>query len=365
MPIYNKALVEDVRAMPGAKHTFLKQVCATGASRYRNAIEALVDPLAAPLANRASELLTSLDNRRFFQGHAEVLAATLLSRGAFRPKTLTKPGPMIVSERLNGQTLNLMVTSFIFKHHPPEQDPRMERLLAALNRVSGDQRFMVVVRRWKPEDLDLERIRRAVDFWLERMDDAMWDGRYATYEDDRVHLEFGVTGERAAPGSARVACTMGPFLSPASIASIEARTVAAMSNYVHGPRADTPLILACVADRPWAITPGYLRDFLYGKPTWQACVPDNGGPEFGYADTPAPCLFRHPAYHKLSGVLLLGRDPNDPTRLTGSTFLNPWADLVLNPSDVPMLPVMTTKRIEDELTVLSWQRRDKTSATLL
>jgi hypothetical protein len=124
MRLYNKELVTDVRAMPGAKHTFLKQVCASGASRYRNAIEALVDPLAEPLSERAAELLTSLDNRRFFQGHAEVLAATLLSRGAFRPKSLAKPGPVIVAERLNGQALHLLVTSFIFKHHPPAQDPR-------------------------------------------------------------------------------------------------------------------------------------------------------------------------------------------------------------------------------------------------
>lgn len=359
MSLFSERLVEDVRRLPGARHTFLSQVCSARGQRYRNALEALVQE-AGPLEGRASELLTSLDNRRFFQGYAEVATGVFLLRNGFTLRGVAPPGPLLRVTRGNGPEANVSVLSYIHKSRPAPDRATIRRLVGALNRVGGTERLVVVVHRWLPHDFDTDLVRRAVDRWLSDVEKGLWEGRYASFVDEQqgVHLEFGLTGRQSKRGP-RVCLTLGPFLSQVSMMAVENRVLTDLDRYRLGPHAGTPLVLACVADQPWAIGRAWLHDFLYGRPrrteSWRDG--DTHGLQLEFDEGAGGSLFRDPLYGDVSAFLWLARDPQDPTVLQARSYLNPWARVPLEAADLPVSPVLAPRPREGRGRVVTWEAR--------
>jgi len=357
MSLFSDRLVEDMRRLPGGQHSFLHQLCGPRAGRHRSAIETLVETAAAPLAERARPLLTSLDNRRFFQGWAELATAAALARGRMRVHDVVQPGSYLRAQTLAGEPVNIAVLSYIHKARPEADRASVDRLVAALNRVGSRQRLMVVVHGRLPHDFDVEEIRRAVDTWLGEVERGQWQGRYATFIDEGrgIHLEFGLTGRTSRTGP-RVCFSMGPFPGPASLAAAESRILGELERYTLGPNGGTPLLLVCASDQPWAVSPGYMRDFLYGPP---CCMEgyrdgDTSNIELYFDDQPAPTLFRDPVYSELCGVLWLSRHSDDPTAVQLRAFMNPWARTPLEQDLLPGCPVLGLHRWQDNQAVLRW-----------
>jgi hypothetical protein len=357
MSLFSDRLVEDMRRLPGGQHSFLHQLCGPRSGRHRSAVESLVESAAAPLAERARPMLTSLDNRRFFQGWSELATAALLSRGRLRVHDVVQPGAYLLAHTIGGEPVYVAVLSFIHKARPVADRASLARLVAALDRVGSRQRLVVVVHGRLPHDFDTEEIRRAVDTWLGEVERGQWQGRYATFIDDKrgIHLEFGLTGRTSARGP-RVCMSMGPFNGPASLAAAEPRVLSELERYHLGPLAGKPLLLVCASDQPWGISPGYMRDFLYGAPRSMEGYRD--GPksdiELVYGATPAPTIFRDPVYSDLCGVLWLGRRAEEPSTADLTGYLNPWARHGFEPDLLPSCPVLATHRWQDSQPVLRW-----------
>ncbi len=369
MSLFSERLLEDMQRLPGAQHSFLHQLCGPRAGRHRSAVEGLLASAPGPLVDRARPLLTSLDNRRFFQGWSELASSAALSRGRLRVHDLVQPGSYLQARTPAGETVNVAVLSFIHKGRPAPDRASLRRLVAALNRVGSRQRLVVVVHGRLPHDFDSEEIRRAVDTWLGEVERGQWQGRYATFIDDKrgIHLEFGLTGRTTRKGP-RVCIEMGPFPGPASLAAAEPRILGELERYQLGPHAGTPLLLVCASDRPWAVTPGYMRDFLYGLPQAMEGYRDGGASdiELVYGDLPAPTLFRDPVYADLSGLVWLGRRAEDPVAADLQSYLNPWARRVLEPGLLPAHPVLGLHRKVDGYAVLRWHgQRDEQRVELL
>lgn len=357
MSLFSDRLVEDMRRLSGGQHSFLHQLCGPRAGRHRSALDSLVETAAGPLAERARPMLTSLDNRRFFQGWAELAAAAALARGRLRVHEVVQPGAYLRAHSIAGEPVNVAVLSYIHKGRPDVDRASVQRLVAALNRVGSRQRLVVVVHGRLPQDFDLEEIRRAVDTWLGEVERGQWQGRYATFIDESrgIHLEFGLTG-RTSRGGDRVCVSIGPFPGPASLAAAEPRILAELDRYSIGPHAGTPLLLVCAGDQPWSVTPGYMRDFLYGPPCCMESYRDGDSSdiELWYAKQPAPTLFRDPVYSDLCGVLWLGRRAEEPTSIQLQAFLNPWSRQPLEPDALPGCPVLGLHRWQDGQAVLRW-----------
>lgn len=368
MSLFSDRLVEDMRRLPGGQHSFLHQLCGPRAGRHRSAIDRLVEATAAPLAERVRPLLTSLDNRRFFQGWAELATAACLSRGRLRVHDLVQPGAYMQARTIAGDPVHVGVLSYIHKARPASDRASLERLVAALNRVGSRQRLVVVVHGRLPHDFDTEEIRRAVDTWLGEVERGQWQGRYATFIDDKrgIHLEFGLTGRTSKSGP-RVCMSMGPFTGPASLAAAEPRVLDELERYHLGPLAGTPLLLVCASDQPWAVTPGYMRDFLYGPPRSMEGYRDGDKSdiELCYGSTPAPTIFRDPVYSDLCGMLWLGRRAEDPSTADLRAYLNPWARHAMEPDLLPSCPVLATHRWQDGQPVLRWSGDRKDQAVSL
>jgi hypothetical protein len=168
--------------------------------------------------------------------------------------------------------------------------------------------------------------------WLAQVQSGAWEGRYAAYEDEHVSLEFCLTGEKAKGRQSPLVVVLGPFAAHRSMEVIEPRVVRDLDLHNAGALRDKPLVVACVADQPWQLNDGYLRDFLYGRPS--RTLADDLGSSWTFGGAGGPCAFRDPLYAGFSALLLIDRDPARPTELKARAWLNPWARVPVRPSDL-------------------------------
>jgi hypothetical protein len=279
-----------------------------------------------------AELLGSVENRRFFQGYAEVSALAALEPSGWRATALHRPGPRIELTRSASSPVMLSVLAFLHQTRPGGEEETRRRLVEALARVSSRQRFAVLVRRWLPHDFNPEPIRRAIDLWLSQVSSGQWEGRYAAYEDENISLEFCLTGERAKARQSPVALTLGPFYAHRTLEVLEPRVVQELDRHVASAERGVPLLVACVADQAWSVNQGYLRDFLYGRA--RRIGREDGVSEVEFSGSGSVCVFRDPLYANVSGLVLLDRRPAVSLAMGVRAWLNPWATRRLTPADV-------------------------------
>lgn len=349
MKLYPDRMVADLAALPGAQHSFLKQVCSEDGNEVRAAIDAGAAACGPVLGERLGAMLTSLDNRRFFQGFAELSVASCLGRAGWRVTELVPPGPRLRLGRAGQPSLLLSTLAFLRQTRPGGEEQVHQRLVEALGRVHSRLRFAVHVRRWLPHDFDPEPVRRAVEMWLQQVQGGSWTGRYAPYEDDYVSLEFALTGEKVKGRTSPLALAIGPFYAHRALGALEPRAVQEMDRHAASTARDQPMVLACVSDQPWGITPGYLRDFLYGRASRISIGLE--GAEFEYGGSASVCAFRDPLYAGVSAVILIDRDPARPASLRAEAWLNPWANTRL---DEEALGLRAFSSRAGEVPVLRW-----------
>ena len=356
MTLFPDALLDDLRRIPGATYSFARQVAAPDGATVRARLEAIAAQVGGAVSHRWADVLSSLDNRRFFQGFAEAGVAGLLQDARWQVPDLAWPGPGLHLMTPSGLHLHGAVLAFIRQVRPGADQAAIQRLAGALGRTSAKRRIGLVVNRWLPHDFDPEPVRQAVDMWLREVERGTWTGRYAAYEDEHISLEFSLTGEEASRGQTVLAFTLGPFQAHRVLDAVGSRMVEELDRLrLHSPT-PLPVLLSCVTDQPWRLPDGYLRELLYGKPTWQTQSGDP--PELLSAFSPgdAPSLYRDPLYRNVAGVLFLERPLHDPAALRGRAFLNPWASDPVAPQDLPV-PTFQVVRWEGEMAVMGWAGR--------
>jgi hypothetical protein len=350
--LFPEATLDDLRRVPGSSHCFARQIAEPDGAAIRSWLEEAAALAPASARDRWSEVLTSLDNRRFFQGFAEAAATVQLARAGWQLDGLQWPGPGLVMKHADGRELDVLVLSFIRQVRPGPDAAMVARLHRALDRVGSRSRIAVLVRRWLPHDFDPEPVRRAIDLWLREVDRGGWDGRYAAYDDDHVSLEFALTGEQADEGQGVVAFLLGPFEAQRTLEAIERRMVAELDRarlQAGAPGRGTLVVV--VGDQPFRISPGYLRELFFGKPTFQLTDPDRPGLELWYGRRDAPCLFRDPHYDHVAGVLKLERPDPRVADMQAQAWLNPWATPGLSAQDVGA-PAISRERWDGDYAVV-------------
>ncbi|MCB9765694.1 MAG: hypothetical protein H6739_38325 [Alphaproteobacteria bacterium] len=355
MQLFSDALIQEMTRLPGARHSYLRQLCAPGAAPVREGITHALNRLPADVAEPLRDRMASLDNRRFFQGFSELTVASLLRDAGWGLDGLSSTG-LIRAVRPDGDTINVLTLAFLHAARPQVDEQTVRRLHNALKRVSSRLRFTVFVRKWLPSDFDPEPVRQAVELWLREVEAGRWDGRFAAYEDDAVVLEFGLSGERAAPGASPVVTTIGPFVAGRTVSVVERRVVADLDRYRIGPRGLDPVLVCAVADQPWRMTRGYMREFLYGKPRWTLTGSEayDAPWEAAISGDREPCLFKDPLYKMVAGVLMLARARGEALVVDGFACSNPLGHYPLLPEELPMRMVAEGRRDGDGLSVLRW-----------
>ncbi len=355
MSLFPDVLVQSLREMPGASHSFLRQLCEPSAQAVRDGLDRALAPLDPDLRVALTERLSSLDNRVFFQGFAELSTATTLGRAGWRIQPGLRGG-LLRGVRPGGEATNVLVLGFIHSMSPGLDTAGVRRLVTALERVGTTLRFAVYVRRWLPPDFDPEPVRRAVELWLRECEDGAWEGTQAAYEDEGVALEFKLSGGEVQDGRSPVAMTLGPFIASRVMMALEQRVVMALDRYRLGPEGDEPVLVSAVADQPWQLSRGYVREFLYGKPRFTlSTLSDNGERswEAGLSSDTEPCLFKDMVYRDVVGLCLLERLSGAALTLRGRAYANPFAPAPLT-ADQVTLRLLAKHRSHDGLPVVSW-----------
>jgi hypothetical protein len=350
--IFPESFVRDVSRLPGGSYSFLRQVCSPDGERVRSWLEEETSRASPPLARRWADTLGSFDNRRFFQGYAEVLTAALLSRSGWTLEDLSWPGPTLAVRDPGGRTFDTLVLAFVRQVRPVPDRTVLERLANAINRVGGRSRIVVCVRKWLPHDFDPEPVRRAIDLWLTDADRSSLNSRYATYDDEHTSLEFALTNAEGPFEDGVVLFSLGPFEAQRTIEILETRVVFELDAYRAG-EGQRPLVLSCVADQPWCISDGYLRDLLMGKPVAQSTSGTDGSYELTYGPAFSPSLFRDPLYRSVGGLILTERTTSDALDVHTRAYLSPWAEERIEPSALDC-PSLALDRLDGDRPVLRW-----------
>jgi hypothetical protein len=250
----------------------------------------------------------------------------MLAASGWRVRGLLPPGPRIEVRSPRGEPILLSVMAFLHQTRPGGESETRHRLVQELAQVRGRDRFVVLIRRWLPHDFDPVPVRRAAEMWLAKVARNAWDGRYAAYEDDHVAFELALTGTKTRGRQSALVDVIGPFLGHRGLEVVEPRLVQEMDKHNASPSRSRPLLVAVAADQPWALTPGYLRDLLYGRVTSHSVDPEvPGGPVLTFGPQGSVSVFRDPVYSNVAGVILLDRDPQRPESVRAEAFVNPWA----------------------------------------
>ena len=349
MTIFEKALLVEMQALSGASHCFLKQVCTDEAEPLRDALSLALSRVPGPARVRLADLLRSLDNRRWFQGFAELSTLDALRESGWALEGSDSDGRLTLF-RPEGRPCNLQVLSFLHPGHVDRDAQASARLEAVLDRVYSKLKFAVFVRRSLPQIFDPEPVRQAVELWLREVEAGRWESRYAAYEDEAVALEFGLIGDLERPARVDrqghpVVMTLGPFVGGRLMGAVERRIVRSLDHYRMGPHGTEATCVVAFADRPWSIPRGTIREFLYGKPDEVTCAPDVGW-EATLSNVPEPCLFKDPLYAAVEGVMFLERAADEALAIGGEVWSNPFAERPLEAGETRFGAVTEHRRDE-------------------
>ena len=360
MRLFSEPFVEKIRAMPQECTSFLGEICSPPAQRVRDILDRALAGLRPEIATGISARMSSLDDRRFFQGFAELATAQVLERSGWTVDTGQSDHISFRVSLPDARPINVMVLAFIQPQSANLDTASVTRLKGALSRVRSDLRFSVFVRRWLPPRFDAEPIRQAVDLWLQEVEAGRWEGQFATYEDEGIQLEFSLSGRRAESDQSPVVMVLGPFTTGRSVQRLEANIVRRLDHYRMSAIGEQPVLLASVANRPWELSRGYVHELLYGKSRWVETSPGSA------ADWKAcmsldrePCVFKDPLYRPVTGMLMLERDPLNPTGLTGRAYSNPFNQRPLQAGDLPFSLLCERGREPDDAVVLGWADADR------
>ena len=234
----------------------------------------------------------------------------------------------------------------------PNQQASLEALARVVNRADSDRRITILVKSWTPHKFDPEPVRRCIDIWLEAIAKGEWHGRYATFEDDHIKLEFTRTDEPTLKGKGAVPFVLAPNNGMHTIEIVESRLVYELDNLLKKSKSDGNLLVSLVTNTRWSLAPGLLRSLLYGRPVWQMT---NGEPEhqrFGFQHGDCPALFQEESYQRVTGALVVDHQERGPC---GRAYHNPWANMLLNSSDLACPAFRQDRAEEGGFRVMRWE----------
>jgi hypothetical protein len=332
MQLYSDNLLNDLANKSKAQDSILTQMASGPDRNVLEHLGQLFNEVASPVQDRWADSLRSTDNRRFFQGFGEAVSAAFLARAGWSIVDLCEPKPCLVAQHPDGRSLHLVTLAFLKQPQRHEDKVAQETLARVLNRTVSDRRITILVRKWNAHRFDPEPVRRCVDIWLTAIKKGEWQGRYATYEDDHIHLEFARTEEATKPGQGAVAFLIAPPNGQHTMDVVETRLVYELDNMISMAPTGTNILVSMVTNTAWGLPPGLVRSLFYGRPIWSIADGHRENRKFAFQFGDEPALFHEERYHPVSGMLLVdrpkGRGP------CGRAYLNPWSSAQLGAADL-------------------------------
>lgn len=338
-PLFTDEFRAELARLPSPHPSFLVSLCTrdeAAIQTFRGQIEAWFDHLKDDARLAFQPRLTSLDNDRFFQAFAEMVLHEALVRGGRQVLTWPEDAdePLSVSLGEGGEVFQLLVQSYI-----PEVQVRggmtaFRHLLRELQEIEHHFFFSVYLKRWLPYNFDPRPIRRALEVWLNSLDEGLWEGKYAEYRDEHIHLEFSILERAQEDRKHLVRFRIPPLRTPALLQDLQALILDRLRT-ASLPDPDMPMVLAVFGNEGWGLPDGYLHDFLYGKCAgafnWQTLSGRSERLKFVRRQVKGAFLAR-PELAALSAIMFCDKEwERDRVVFTMRLFHSPWARAPLKP----------------------------------
>jgi hypothetical protein len=315
------------------------------------------------------ERLRSLENEEFFQAFGELAVHEILRyHDVSVLKYPPKPGGWMTVSSGNGEgtEFGLGVLSYL-----PEVQIRgslsvYRHLVRELNQIHHHYFFSVYLKRWLPYDFDPRPIKRALEVWLDSLDDGSWHGKYAEYRDESIHLEFSILDKLNEDRRNLVRFRISPLRAPDVLEKIVNCVDTLLENT---PDDDSfegkPLVATVFSNEDWSLPEQFLQDFLYGKPDYNFNWTTHGGrnerlKSFTQRSSKYG-VFSLEKYSRVSAIVLADKEwERDKVVFSLKVLHNPWAEVPL-PNDyfADFAQYRTIER-DGETAYLCWQNQTRT-----
>ena len=332
MQLFSEAILNKLSAQKNAENSILRRMAGGPERNVLLHLNSLFDSAAPAVQDRWSESLLSTDNRRFFQGFGEAISSAFLVRSGWQVADICEPRPCVVLRHPDGRDMRVVTLAFL-KTPARTADLEAKRTLArVVNRADSDHRITILVKKWEPHEFDPEPVRRCVDIWIDAMRTGQWNGRYATYEDDNIHLEFARTDQKIRNGQGAVSFLLSPSNGLHTMEVVETRLVYELDSLLKRASDDKNVLVSLVTNTAWGLPPGLLRSLFYGRPMWSVADGTAENRKFGFQLGEDTAIFQEERYATVNGILVVdqpeGRGP------CARAYSNPWASNPIASSDL-------------------------------
>ncbi len=370
--LFSDELREELAALPRPHPSFLVSLL----TREEPAIQAfrsqivlwwnhLEDEARAAYLDR----LRSLENEEFFQAFGELAVHEILRYHDVRVIQYPAQAGGWMTARTgdeNAGEFGLGVLSYL-----PEVQIRgsmsvYRHLVRELNQIHHHYFFSVYLKRWLPYDFDPRPIKRALEVWLDSLDDGSWHGKYAEYRDESIHLEFSILDKLNEDRRNLVRFRISPLRAP----DVLERVVGCVDTLIEGLEEDAsltdkPLVATVFSNEDWALPEMFLQDFLYGKADYAFNWTTHGGRnERLKAFTQRSSkygVFSLDKYARLSAIVLADKEwERDKVVFSLRVLHNPWAEVPLPYDYFADFAQYRTIEKDGETAYLCWQNQHRT-----
>jgi hypothetical protein len=369
--LFSAELREELAALPRPHPSFLVSLLTReepAIQAFRSQIVAWWNHLATEARIAYTDRLRSLENEDFFQAFGELAVHEILRYHDIR--VLKYPDEngswMEAAAGDDDARFGLGVISYL-----PEVQIRgsmsvYRHLVRELNQIHHHYYFSVYLKRWLPYDFDPRPIKRALEVWLDSLDDGSWHGKYAEYRDENIHLEFSILDKLSEDRRNLVRFRISPLRAPEVLDKVVG-CVDTLVERLDDPDGehDLPLVATIFSNEDWALPEMFLQDFLYGKPDYAFNWTTHGGrTERLKAFTQSSSkygVFSLERYQKVSAVVLADKEwERDKVVFSLKVLHNPWANKPLPPEFFSDFAQYRTIDRDGDSAYLAWRNQNRT-----
>ena len=375
--LFSPELRAELERLPRPHSSFLVSLLTReepAIAAFRDQITTWWSHLGESARPHYAERLRSMDNSGFFQAFGELAVHEILRYHDIRVHEYATQagGWMTARAGMNGggQDFGLGVLSYL-----PETQIRgsmsvYRHLIRELNQISHHYYFSVYLKRWLPYDFDPRPIKRALEVWLDSLDDGSWHGKYAEYRDDNIHLEFSILDKLNSDHRDLVRFRIAPLRTP----EVLERIVECVDQLMEGAEREgangKPLVATVFSNEDWSLPEMFLLDFFYGKADYAFNWSTHGGRKERVRAMQQSSskygVFSLEKYSNVSAVVMTDKEwDRDKVVFSLRVLHNPWAKHPLPRDCFGNFAQYCTIQQDGASSYLSWDNPDRVRFRLL
>jgi len=338
--LFSDEFLASVEDLPATHPSFVAGLCRRSEpaiASFREQIGTWFGNLREDAQPSYRERLFSLDNPTFFQAFTELVLHEIMMNNSMRVVSYPVDDAEAMAAAMpdGSGAFGVAVQSFIPEVQVRGSMKPFRQLLRELKEIEHRFLFSVYLKRWLPFQFDPAPIRRALEVWLDSLEDTNWEGKYAEYRDDHIHLEFSILDRLRQPKKDLVKFRITPLRTPSVLDSLGRVIEAKVARVVAQMGEDTPLALALFGNEEWDLPGSYLEDFFYNKANNAFYWSTRGGRHERLksfrSNGRADAIFARPSCRSLSAVVLVDKKwERDRPVFSLRVFHNPWCNLPLS-----------------------------------